>query len=132
MKAILTECEPFLISKAEESNNDMFPNAAAAASWAALAEQCNLSTLLAHAELYMVKHASSDFWQPSVPAFHQLSRNCLMRILRAAQWHTEGCHSKINELARGRSGYTVKIPNHVDVPILVGWQTNSSCKAVLA
>ncbi len=37
-----------------------------AVTWAALAEECGLSTLLANAKLFMVKNADPEFWQSPV------------------------------------------------------------------
>ncbi|KAL3138189.1 hypothetical protein ABBQ38_005413 [Trebouxia sp. C0009 RCD-2024] len=85
MQSILLECDTCLASQATADSEQIFKDNDTTVAWAALAEECGLKTLLAHAELFMVKYADSAFWQS--PAFHkyQLSLSCMLRMLQAAQ-----------------------------------------------
>ena len=86
MQTILQECDTCLSQKAGEADGKgIFKDNDTAVAWAALAEECGLSTLLANAELFMVKNADPEFWQSPVFARHKLSSTCMLRMLRAAQ-----------------------------------------------
>ncbi len=86
MQTILQECDMCLSQKAGEADGKLiFRDNDTAVAWAALAEECGLSTLLASAELFMVMNADPEFWQSPVFATHKLSSSCLLRMLRAAQ-----------------------------------------------
>ena len=90
MKGILKECDHCLSEKAQEAGEDgvnMFSNNKAVIAWAALAEECDLSNLLATAEAHMVKTLDPTFWQSESFAVHKLSQTCLLRLLQGAQYH---------------------------------------------
>jgi len=56
MQTILQECDTCLSQKAGEADGKgIFKDNDTAVAWAALAEECGLSTLLANAELFMVR-----------------------------------------------------------------------------
>ena len=65
----------------------VFDNVAEAASWAALAEQCGLSTLLALAELYMISYSGDEL----LSVGRQLSSACLLRMLHVSQEYKQVC-----------------------------------------
>ena len=86
MQTILQECDTCSSQKAGEANGKLiFTDNDTAVAWAALAEECGLSTLLANTEQFMVKNADPKFWQSPVFATHKLSSTCLLCMLRAAQ-----------------------------------------------
>lgn len=66
-----------------------FDNVAEAASWAALAEKCGLSTLLALAELYMIMYSGDEL----IKVGQGLSFACLLRILHRSQEYKKVCCS---------------------------------------
>ncbi len=90
MKGILKECDTCLAEKAQEAGENgvhMFSDDKAVIAWAALAEEWDLSKLLATAEVYMVKNLDSTFWQSQSFGEHRLSQACFMRLRRGAQYH---------------------------------------------
>lgn len=90
LKGILKEYEIYLDAKAKGRPASVFTSGEETVTWAALAEQCGLSTLLAHAEVYMLSSLDDKFWTTSAFAKHALSRDCMLRMLRAGQ----SCASK--------------------------------------
>ncbi len=90
MKGILKECDTCLSEEAQEAEGHgvhMFNDNEAVIAWAALAEECDLSNLLAIAETYMVKKSDPTFWQSKSFAAHKLSQACFLRLLQGAQYH---------------------------------------------
>ena len=90
MKGILKECDSCLSEKAQEAGKlgvHMFSDNEAVIARAALAEECDLSNLLATAEVYMVKNLDPTFWQSESFAVHKLSQACFLRLLQGAQYH---------------------------------------------
>lgn len=86
MKSVLNDCDLCLSEKAQEQQGKtMFATTDAVRLWAALAEECNLTRLLAHAELSMVKNLTPMSWLSDNPATSQLSSACVFRVLQAAQ-----------------------------------------------
>lgn len=89
MKSLLQDCDLCLSEKAQEDHRKdvaLDPSDAdAALMWAALAEECNLTRLLSHVELFMVKPLTPKSWLSGNPATSQLSSACVFRVLRAAQ-----------------------------------------------
>lgn len=103
MQTILQECDTCLSQKAGEADGKgIFKDNVTAVAWAALAEECDLSTLLANAELFMVKNADPEFWQSPGFATHKLSSTCMLRMLRAAQHNMV---SWSNNLAVGNAAH---------------------------
>ncbi|KAA6422702.1 MAG: hypothetical protein FRX49_07237 [Trebouxia sp. A1-2] len=90
MKGILKECDNCLSEKAQEAGGHgvhMFSDNEAVIAWAALAEEFDLSNLLATAEVHMVKTLDPTFWQSKSFAAHKLSQACFLRLLQGAQYH---------------------------------------------
>lgn len=96
MRTILQEFDTCLARQAAASSERIFMDDNSIVAWAALAEECGLKTLLAHAELFMVKIRARAFWQS--PAFdqHKLSNSCMRRMLQAAQLHMNDWNSKFS------------------------------------
>ncbi len=91
MQTILQECDTCLSQKAGEADGKLiFKDVVATLGWAALAEECGLSTLLASAELFMVKNNDPNFWQS--PVWHAQARHNL-RVARAAR--ITGTHDQV-------------------------------------
>ena len=97
MKSILKDCDLCLSKKAQEKYAPLGGNlfdatteSDAVVLWAALAEECKLTELLSHAELFMAKNMTPTSWlcDSTYPATSQLSSPCLFRVLRAAQLYT--------------------------------------------
>ena len=89
MKSVLKDCDICLSEKArEDQGNILFSGRDAVVLWAALAEECKLTELLSHAELFMAKRLTPKSWLCNNPVTSQLSSACLFRILRAAQQYT--------------------------------------------
>ena len=86
MKGILKECDSCLSEKAQFGVH-MFSDNEAVIAWAALAEECDLSNLLATAEVYMVINLDPTFWQSESFAVHKLSQACFLSLLQGAQYH---------------------------------------------
>ncbi len=149
MQTILQECDTCLSQKAGEANGKLiFRDNDTAVAWAALAEECGLSTLLASAELFMVMNADPEFWQSPVFATHKLSSTCMLRMLRAAQqymiswsatfavraphadWEQSQCKTCYERVYCRRccsSSYPDKQPSasHVSLSTLIDWQQSS-------
>lgn len=71
--------------------------------WAVLAEECMLTRLLSHAELFMAKTPTPESWLHDNPATSQLSSACPFRVWRAAQEYTTA--SKEAVVVHGSSAY---------------------------
>ena len=86
MQNVLKECDHYLTEKAQHNDGKrFFSDFERTVAWATLADQCHLSYLLAHAEMFMVKTADNTFWTSA--AARQLNPGCLLRMLQAAQFH---------------------------------------------
>ena len=86
MQNVLKECDHYLTEKAQHFDGQtFFSDFERTVAWATLADQCDLSYLLAHAELFMVKTADNTFWTSA--AARELNPGCLLRMLQAAQFH---------------------------------------------
>ena len=149
MQTILQECDTCLSQKAGDADGKViFQDNDTAVAWAALAEECGLSTLLANAELFMVKNADPEFWQSPVFATHKLSSTCMLRMLRAAQqymiswsatfavraphadWEQSQCKTCYERVYCRRCcsrSYPDKQPSasHVSLSTLIDWQQSS-------
>lgn len=86
MKSVLKDCDLCLSEKAQEDQGTkLFTPTDAVLLWAALAEECKLTRLLSHAEMFMSKTLTPKSWLCDNPVTSQLSSACLFRVLRAAQ-----------------------------------------------
>lgn len=86
MQRVLNDCDLCLSRKAQEDQGrKLFSHSDAVVLWAVLAEECNLTNLLAHAELFMAKTVTPKPWLRDNPVTSQLSAACLFRVLRATQ-----------------------------------------------
>lgn len=82
MQGLHREAEKYLIAKASSNGGkDMFEDPSSLVEWVVLAESCKLDELLAHAELYMIKHTEVGFWQ-EVMSRNSISIGCFLRVLR--------------------------------------------------
>ncbi len=119
MKGILKECDHCLSEKAQEAGGHgvhMFSNNEAVIAWAALAEECDLSNLLATAEVHMVKTLDPIFWQSKSFAGHKLSQACFLRLLQGAQYHAikSACIHKAQQQTSNPAKLLVdKCPNYI-------------------
>ena len=154
MQTILQECDTCLSQKAGEADGKLiFRDNDTAVAWAALAEECGLSTLLASAELFMVMNADPEFWQSPDFATHKLSSSCLLRMLRAAQqymiswcnnfavaaphadWEQaqcKDCHGRVWCRRCCPRSYPDKKPSasHVSLSTLASWQQSTLVDAL--
>ncbi|KAL0045723.1 hypothetical protein WJX82_002844 [Trebouxia sp. C0006] len=82
MQGLHCEAEKYLIAKASSNGGkDMFEDPSSLVEWVVLTESCKLDELLAHAELYMIKHTEVGFWQ-EVMSRNSISIGCFLRVLR--------------------------------------------------
>ena len=115
MKGILQECDNCLSEKAQEAGEyevHMFSDNEAVIAWAALAEEYDLSNLLATAEAHMVKTLDPTFWQSF--AVHKLSQRCLLRLLQGAQYHaisSAGIHTAQQQTSNAAKSLPVTCPS---------------------
>ncbi len=154
MQTILQECDTCLSQKAGEADGKLiFKENDTAVAWAALAEECGLSTLLANAELFMVKSADPKFWQSPVFAKHKLSSSCMLRMLQAAQQNMISWSDNFNVVTASDANWAqsrcsgcrqayVWCPrcnpdnkptgSHASISTLVGWQqsSNDACPGI--
>ena len=94
----------------------MFSNNEAVIAWAALAEECDLSNLLATAEVHMVKTLDPNFWQSKSFAAHKLSQACFLRLLQGAQYHAvkSACiHKAQQQTSNPVKWFADKCPNYI-------------------
>ena len=90
MKNVLKDCDICLTEKArQDEGRKLFSHTDEVALWAVLAEECQLSHLLSHAELFMAKHLTPTSWLSDSSCAAQLSPACLLRVLRAAQQYNQ-------------------------------------------
>ena len=89
MKSVLKDCDICLAEKAQEAQGKkLFCHTDAVILWAALAEECKLTVLLSHAELFMARTLTPTSWLCEGSPTSQLSTACMSRVLRAAQLYT--------------------------------------------
>ena len=94
MKGVLKDCDYHLSMQAQKNDgNTLFKDLKTAVAWASLADRCDFGNLLAHAEHYMIKHATAAFWNSPAFDIHPLSPGSLLRLLHAVQTHKEACRS---------------------------------------
>jgi len=117
MKNILEECESCLVQAVTAGRLELDVSETAV-SWLALAEDCGLSTLLAHIELHIIKFSDSNFWSLSDDTRETISKDSLLRIMRGMSYY-------IDQQAFGAP----RCELHVNIPTLVLWQTNLSASA---
>ena len=86
MRALLEECEAYLVRQADMFPSKLFSQPGATVTWTLLAEMCEMSTLLAHCELFMAKKNDNFFWAHPEEKAMQLSSDSLLRMLRSATY----------------------------------------------
>lgn len=123
MPALLHECEDFLTAQARnvEVSNDSL-DISSIVQWASIAEECNLSHLLAQCELIMAKSWDTNLWQHALLVdSNSVSRACLLRVLRAAQFHMISSEQRMQQMVVNRYN-SFRTVCHADITDLVKWQ----------
>ena len=127
MQALLQECEIFLTAKAKavETLQDTL-DITSMVEWTSLAEECDMAQLLAHCELIMAKTWDTSLWQDSRLTYaDNISRACLLRVLRAAQHHMVASEQRMQQMVVNRynSFHTGASPTcHAGIDDLLKWQ----------
>ena len=87
VQALLEEGERYLIAKAKVGDGStLFEDKTGVVAWVSLAESCKLDEFLAHAELFIIKHAGNSFWQSSGgDGISGISQQCFLRLLGGKQ-----------------------------------------------
>lgn len=83
---LLDQCEAYLVEQLATPNK-VFSQQGDAVRWTMLAEKCELSTLLAHCELFMAEKRDGDFWSHPAENTMQLSGDSMRRMLKVGAWH---------------------------------------------
>ena len=97
VKALVREA--YLVVKAQERGGSaLFANTEAVVSMLITAESCRMDSLQAHCELFMIKLPDKGFWQHPALMSERISRQCLLRLLRGAQYHTVSSEAQIGNL----------------------------------
>ena len=117
MQNILQECECCLMQAVITGTLELDVSEAAI-TWLALAEDCGLSTLLAHIELHIIKFSDSNFWTLSAYTRETIPKDSLLRITRGMSYY-------IDQQAFGAP----ICESHVNLPTLILWQTNFGASA---
>ncbi len=117
MQDILQECECCLVQAAIAGTLELDVSETAV-TWLALAEDCGLSTLLAHIELHIIKFSDSNFWSLSDYTRETIPKDSLLRITRGMSYY-------IDQQAFGAP----ICESHVNLPTLILWQTNFGASA---
>ena len=102
MRQVLKECEAYLVQQVA-THSKLFSQPGATVRLTLLAEKCELSTFLAHCELFMAKKNDESFWSTPEENAAQLSGDSMLRMLKCASW-------------KNRSG------KHIDLPQMIKWQ----------
>ena len=105
MQTILLEIDDALTEAAQSKTRletsccipHLCDDAECAIEWAALAEQFQLNSFLAHVEAFIVQCPDLKFWMDKDIPVDKLSRGCLQRLLRAQQ------HLAVGRAAVGNS-----------------------------
>ena len=86
MSPLLLKAENHLVVEADKTQGkSLFDDPTQLVAWVILAETCKLDAFLAHAELYMIKHMDTSFWQGALAADSGgISQQCFLRVLRGA------------------------------------------------
>ena len=122
MPALLLECESFLISQARTVDASTSLDITSIVQWASVAEECNLSHLLAQCELIMAKSWDTSLWQHALLMdSNNVSRASLLRVLRAAQYHMISSEQRMQQMVVNRYN-SFRTVCHADVTDLVKWQ----------
>lgn len=120
MQSMLDASEAYLIPQVravdEDSKFILMTNNEALVSWTALAEECGLSKLLAHCEDFMIRDDDESLWHDKALLDDRVSRNSLLRILRALQ------KSKAQAGRLGRIGCRVSSDIQPEISALMLWQ----------
>lgn len=113
MRQMLNVCEECLISQL--SYNNELHDAQTLVELTRLADQCSLHTLLAHCEFLLVAHTDGSLWHSQAVISGQVSRNSLLRILRALQMQStsDSMHAARDRRSRRQ---------HATVEDMLKWQ----------
>ena len=127
MQALSEACEAFLVSKVqavETAHDSLDVNSLVA--WTMLAEECNMTQLLANCELILARTWDTCLWQHALLCnTDSISRACLLRILRAAQHHMIASEQRMQQMVVNRynSFHTgARHTCHADLADLLSWQ----------
>ena len=105
IQPLLEEGERYLVAQA--SINDgatLFKDKTSLVAWVVLAESCNLSEFLAHAELYMINHTTDKFWEGLLGnGADGISQQCFLRVLRATRQFRTTTVTLLTSLKHGMS-----------------------------
>ncbi|KAL3137841.1 hypothetical protein ABBQ38_005094 [Trebouxia sp. C0009 RCD-2024] len=89
--SLLEACEAYLVGLAQKDMSGdsgdqyhLFSSNKAILFWTELAEACELDTLLAHCELSMIRDRDELLWHHPALTTGNISRSCLLRMLRAS------------------------------------------------
>ena len=130
MKGVLKDCDVCLTEKAQEDQGKkLFCHTDAVILWAVLAEECKLTQLLSHAELFMAKTLTPPTWVCSNPATSQPSSACLFRALRAAQQYTTALEASLTAHLRASTSLHAQImagAKYTSVETLQCWQSKGA------
>ena len=120
MQSMLDASEAYLIPQVratkENGNCLLMTSNQALVSWTALAEECGLSKLLAHCEDFMIRDRDDSLWHDKALMDDKVSRNSLLRILRALQT------SKTQADRLMQFGNRNLSPVPTDISTLLRWQ----------
>ena len=121
IKDLLDVCEAYMVElvkadlvTAAARDYQLFKSNQCLVSWTALAEECNLDTLQAHCELFMINDNDKDLWCHPATCSEQLSRSCLQRVLHGMQANKQSI-----EQFRGAVKF---VGDQVDVTTLIQWK----------
>ena len=121
IKDLLDVCEAYMVElvkadlvTAAARDYKLFKTNQCLVSWTALAEECNLDTLQAHCELFMINDSDEKLWCHPATCSEQLSRRCLQRMLHAMQSNRFSCGG-----FRGGANF---VSDQVDVTTLIQWK----------
>jgi len=112
------------MSIAQAKDYQLFNTNEALVSCTALADDCNLDNLLAHCELFMIKDDDYQLWCHAAMSSNEISRSCLLRVLRGVQTHRIRSERHQNMLYRSKSTTTAP-DHHVDVRVLKQWKRHA-------
>lgn len=127
MQALSAACEDFLISRAKavETARDRL-DISSVTEWTSLAEECNMTQLLANCELILARTWDTCLWQDAlVTGTDNISRACLLRVLRAAQHHMIASEQRMQQMVVNRynSFHTgARQTCHAELADLIAWQ----------
>ena len=86
IRSLLDACETYLVNCLQHLEHGVFfTDTKAWVDWTALAEECELDTLLAHCELFMINDKGRSKLCHTAMTSDKISRQCLLRMLRGLQ-----------------------------------------------